>query len=67
MLKTTNNDERQRFSRQQRRFTGFGKKHSEKPVSKTHSLQCRITELEEEIARLHSRVNFFQDMFFKDD
>lgn len=66
-LKSVSIDERPRFSRQQRRLTGYGKKHVEKPASQNHPLQNRIAELEEEIARLSWTVKFLQDMNLSDD
>lgn len=66
-LKIVRNDDKPRFSRQQRRLTGYSKKRTEKTVSMNHPLQNRIAELEEEIERLHSRVKFFQDIYLLDD
>lgn len=66
-LKSVSIDERPRFSRQQRRLTGYGKKHVEKQVLMNHPLQNRIAELEEEIARLRWTVKFFQDMNLLND
>lgn len=66
-LKPVGNDGKPVFIRQQRRLAGNGKKHIEEPIPGNSPWQDRIAELEEEIARLHSTIKFFQDMYLFDD
>lgn len=66
MLKTEN-EEKSRFPRPQRRWADYGQRFAETSVSKNHPLKNRIRELEEENAKLRSTIQFFQDLHLRDD